>query len=305
MSLRVLALLGCLLACWAKPAAASSDDPHVLVLGRISDDPKSHYEQLKPLLDYIVPRMADLGVRKGEILMARNLQQMGSYLRRGRVDWVSETSASGMWLEARAGATPLLLTERFGRDTYHTVFFARRGSGIAGIDGMRGHSIAFQNTSSTTAYFVPAMELLRRGLPLTLLLSPRDTPGRGDVGYLFAGSERNIATWVQKGLVDVGAVSSIDWANPQLVTPTFRPDLEVIGTSPEYPRALEMVRDSLDARIRERLRKLLLEAASDPDARVALAQYFHTTGFAPIDAGTMRSLRELQRGVLQVKDQVE
>ena len=66
MSLRVLALLGCLLACWAKPAAASSDDPHVLVLGRISDDPRHHYEQLKPLLDYIVPRMADLGIRKNE-----------------------------------------------------------------------------------------------------------------------------------------------------------------------------------------------------------------------------------------------
>jgi phosphonate transport system substrate-binding protein len=305
MSLRVLALLGCLLACWAKPAAASSDDPHVLVLGRISDDPKSHYEQLKPLLDYIVPRMADLGIRKGEILMAQNLQQMGSYLRRGRVDWVSETSASGMWLDARAGAVPLLLTERFGYGTYHTVFFARRDAGIHGIDGLRGHSIAFQNTSSTTAYFVPAMQLLERGESLTLLLSPRDKPDRSTVGYLFAGSERNIATWVQKGLVDVGAVSSIDWDNPQLVTPTFRPDLEVIGTSPEYPRALEMVRDSLDARIRERLRKLLLEAASDPDARVALAQYFHTTGFAPIDAGTMRSLRELQRGVLQVKDQVE
>ena len=298
-------MLGCLLACWAKPAAASSDDPQVLVLGRISDDPKAHYEQLKPLLDYVVPRMRDVGITEGRILMARDAQQMASYLRRGRVDWVSETSASGMWLEARADATPLLLTERFGRNTYHTVFFARRDSGIDGIDGMRGHSIAFQNTSSTTAYFVPAMQLLQRDLPLTLLLSPRDRPGRNDVGYLFAGSERNIVTWVQKGLVDVGAVSSMDWDNPQLVTPTFRPDLQIIGTSPEYPRALEMVRGSLDQRIRERLRKLLLEAASDPDASIALAQYFHTTGFAPIDAGTMRSLRELQRGVLQVKDEVE
>lgn len=305
MSFRTIALLGCLLACWAKPAFASSDDPHVLVLGRISDDPKHHYEQLKPLLDYIVPRMADLGIQKGEILMARNLQQMGSYLRRGRVDWVSETSASGMWLEARAGATPLLLTERFGRDTYRTVFFARRGSGISGIDAMRGHSIAFQNTSSTTAYFVPAMELLQRDLPLTLLLSPRDKPGLNDVGYLFAGSERNIVTWVQKGLVDVGAVSSIDWDNPRLVTPAFRPDLEVIDTSREYPRALEMVRGSLDARIRERLRTLLLEAAGDPDAGDALAQYFQTSGFAPIDADSMRALHKLQRGVLRVKDEVE
>ena len=305
MSFRVLALLGCLLACWAQPAVASSDDPQVLVLGRISDDPKHHYEQLKPLLDYIVPRMADLGIRRGEILMARNLQQMGSYLRRGRVDWVSETSASGMWLEARAGAKPLLLTERFGRDTYHTVFFVRRDSGIDGLEHLRGHSIAFQNTSSTTAYFIPATQLLQRGLPLTLLLSPRDKPGTEDVGYLFAGSERNIVTWVQKGLVDVGGVSDIDWANPQLVPPSFRPDLEVIGTTPDYPRALEMVRGSLDARIRERLRTLLLEAARDPDAGTALAQYFQTSGFAPIDADSERALRELQRGVLLVKDEVE
>lgn len=305
MHFRVLALLGCLLACWAKPAMASSDDPHVLVLGRISDDPKIHYEQLKPLLDYIVPRMADLGIEKGEILMARNLQQMGSYLRRGRVDWVSETSASGMWLEARAGAMPLLLTERFGHGAYRTVFFARRDSGIPGIDALRGHSIAFQNASSTTAYFVPAMQLLDRGESLTLLLSPRDKPDRGTVGYLFAGSERNIATWVQKGLVDVGAISNTDWDNPQLVPPAFRPDLEVIGTTPAYPRALEMVRGDLDARIRERLRQLLLDAANDPEAGTALAQYFHTTGFVPVDPASRDNLRQLQKGVLRVKDQVE
>ena len=48
------------------PAAAQSPPPpppppgepqSVLVLGRISDDPKQHYEALRPLLDYVVPRM--------------------------------------------------------------------------------------------------------------------------------------------------------------------------------------------------------------------------------------------------------
>lgn len=36
-------------------AAAADGQRHILVLGRISDDPKIHYEQLKPLLDYVVP----------------------------------------------------------------------------------------------------------------------------------------------------------------------------------------------------------------------------------------------------------
>lgn len=55
----------------------------VLVLGRISDDPKAHYEQLQPLLDYVVARMHDVGIKEGRILMARDPQQMASYLRRG------------------------------------------------------------------------------------------------------------------------------------------------------------------------------------------------------------------------------
>jgi phosphonate transport system substrate-binding protein len=72
----------------------------VLVLGRISDDPKAHYEQLKALLDYVVPRMKDVGIREGRILMAKDAQQMGSYLRRGRVDWVTETAGTGMMLNS-------------------------------------------------------------------------------------------------------------------------------------------------------------------------------------------------------------
>ena len=96
------ALLWMLLAPAQSPAQEAGQ--HVLVLGRISDDPKAHYEQLKPLLDYVVPKLADVGIREGRILMARDAQQMASYLRRGRVDWVTETSGTGMQLARRAGA---------------------------------------------------------------------------------------------------------------------------------------------------------------------------------------------------------
>ena len=77
-----------------QPVAVEAVDRSVLVLGRISDDPKSHYDQLKPLLDYVVPRMRDVGIVEGRILMAKDAQQMGSYLRRGGVDWVTETAGT-------------------------------------------------------------------------------------------------------------------------------------------------------------------------------------------------------------------
>ncbi len=298
-------LLGVLVALSPWSSARAVDDAHVLVLGRISDDPKTHYEQLKPLLDYVVPRMAGVGIREGRILMARDAQQMASYLRRGRVDWVTETSGTGVALEARAGAKLLLMTERDGVSHYRTVFFARRDSGITSLDQLRGHSVAFQNISSTSAYFVPASELLDRGMRLELLMSPMDKPATDTVGYVFARSELNIANWVHKRLVDVGVMSNIDWDNPQRVPPSYRSELQVLRSTPEYPRAVEVVRGDLDPKVEARLREVLIEAAQDPDARDALLRFFKTTRFLPIDAPSEQALAYLRQGVKRVRAEVE
>ena len=298
-------LLGVLAAWLPFAAARAADDGHVLILGRISDDPKTHYEQLKPLLDYVVPRMASVGIREGRILMARDAQQMASYLRRGRVDWVTETSGTGVALEARAGAKLLLLTERDGVGRYRTVYFARRDSGLTSLDQLRGRTIAFQNVSSTSAYFVPASELVEHGMRLELLMSPMDKPGDNGVGYVFARSELNIANWVHKRLVDVGVMSNIDWENPQRVPPTYRRELQVLHTTPEYPRAVELVRGDLDPKVEARLREVLLQASQDPDARDALLRFFKTTRFMPADAASEHALKYLREGVARVRAEVE
>ena len=284
------------------PAAA---EPGVLVLGRISDDPAAHYDQLKQLLDYVVPRMSGVGIREGRVLMARDSRQMESYLRRGRVDWVTETSGSAMALQTRAGARPLLLTERNGVETYHTVFIARRDSGITSLDDLRGRSIAFQNPTSTSAYFVPAMSLIDRGLDMEILLSPTDRPAEGSVGYLFARSELNISTWVHKGLVDAGAFSNLDWDGVQGMPESYRRDLVVFHATGAFPRGVEMVRTDLDPAVSARLREVLAAAGNDPAASEALQRFFGTTRFLPIDADTGRALELLRAGVSNVGEVIE
>lgn len=303
--IRLLASLLSLFAASAMVPAAAADDPHVLVLGRISDDPSADYEQLRPLLDYVVPRMADVGIREGRILMARNVQQMSSYVRRGRVDWVTANAATGMLLQARANARPLLLTQRNGVSRDRSVFFVRRDSGVTSLEDLRGRSVAFQDASSTSGYFVPSMQLLQHGMSLQILLSPMDRPAEGAVGYVFARSELNIATWVHKRLVDAGTMSHLDWNNPQRIPPSYRGDFKAIGESPEYPDALELVRGNLDTKARVRLREVLIAAGDDPDAREALLQFFGTTRFLPIDPAAAATLRNLRAGVLRVRAEVE
>jgi phosphonate transport system substrate-binding protein len=274
------------------------------VLGCVSDDPKTDYEQLKPLLDYIVPRMADVGIRQGRVLMARDIQQMGSYLRRGRVDWVTGSVATGLQLQSRTDAIPLLLSEREGLSHDHTVFFVRRESTIAGLGDLRGHSIVLKDALSPT-YFIPAMQVLEQGMNLQRLLSPMDHPDGRSVGFVLGGSERNITTWVNRGLVDGGAMDQAVLDDPHRTPAALRRNFRIIATSAEYPLALEVARSDLDARVRARLHDLLLAAANDPDAREALLQFSGTTRFLPIDAANAAALARLRAGIARVRAEVE
>lgn len=277
----------------------------VLVLGRISDDPRRHYEQLQPLLDYVVPRMASVGIREGRVLMARDPQQMMSYLRRGKVDWVTETPGTGLLMADRAGAKVLLLTERAGSREYRSVIFTRRDSGVTRLEQLLGHTIAFQSPSSTSAYLVPAMALRERGLPMSLMVSPQEEADPGSVGYVFANTDTNLAAWVHKGLVDAGGFSDQDWASLQRASEAFRRDLVILHTTEPVPRAMELVSGAVEPAVAERLRQVLLGASADPQAREALRQFFRTTGFYESDAATDLALDELRRKARDVREALE
>lgn len=286
-------------------AAGLRAQSEVLVLGRVSDNPAAHYDRLRPLLDYVVERMADLGIREGRILMAPDTAAMASYLRQGQVDWVTETAGATLGLMDRGNAEPLALSWRGGEQRYYSVFVARRDSGIASLDDLEGRTIAFQHPNSTSAYLVPAGVLLERGLSLAGLLSPLDRPEPGQVGYAFTGDEANSVAWVHKRLVDVAAISNQNVGDLVEPVPRYRADLHIIGRSPDYPRALELVRGDLPEPIRQRLLQLLLESGDDPAARAALASFFRTDRFTPFTPETARQLERLGPMVARVRRELQ
>ena len=289
----------------AAPGIATDSRAGELVLGRVSDNHKVDYERLRAMLDYVVPRMAAAGIIEGRVLMARDSQQMISYLKRGKVDWVTETAGSAMTLQDRAGARLLLAAERAGTNAYQSVFFSRRDAGIATLEDLRGRSIAFQSGASTSSYFLPASELLHAGLPLAILASPSDRPANGMVGFVFARSELNISAWVHKGLVDAGAFSDQDWRNLERLPESYRDDLVVFHRTEFVPRALELVRGDIDPAIEARLRDVLVGAGSDPAAAQALRSYYQSTAFLELNEPMRAALATLRAGVARIRAEVE
>ncbi len=292
-------LVGLWLGCQSVPAMAQqvTDRSHTLVIGKVSDNPRKHYGQLKPMVDYAVAHMADLGITQGRVLMARDNRQMIEYLRDGRVDWVTETVFSAQIYAQQAGAELVLKKWKKGAPSYHSVIFVRKDAGIATLADLEGHSIAFEDPGSTSAYFLPASVLKGQGLTLTRLDSPRQPVPAGTVGFAFSGEEVNTATWVYKGLVQAGAFSNMDWDKYAHLSEQAWSELKVIHRTRDYPRAVELVRAGLDPAVKMRLVAVLLNASNDPDAASVLKRYQKTTRFERFDKTDRDALKQAREMV--------
>ena len=275
---------------WCANAGAGT-----LVIGRVSDNPRKHYKTLKPILDYVVSHLKDLGITKGSVVLAKNKEEMIKLLKEGKVDWVTKGAFQAILYSREAGAEIILRRWRKGVPTYYTVIFTRKDSGINSLNDLKGKKIAFEDPGSTSAYFVPVAVLRRAGLELVELSSPREKSPADKVGYAFAGGELNISTWVYKGLTDAGAYHNQNWEDPKDNPDAMKKDLEIVYRSKPLPRMIEVVRGDLDPRIKRRIKEVLLKAHEDPAAQEALKSYAKTAKFDEFKGEAKKGLEEARR----------
>ncbi|MFQ6034936.1 MAG: phosphate/phosphite/phosphonate ABC transporter substrate-binding protein [Sedimentisphaerales bacterium] len=281
-----------------------STQKDTLVIGRVSDNPKKHYQQLKPIVDYVVAHLKDVGITQGEVLMANDNQQMIQWLKDAKIDWVTEGIFSSIIFSEETGAEIMLRRWKKGAPTYYTIFFTKKDSDIGTLRDLKGKKIAFEDPGSTSAYFLPVAVLKREGLRLQELSSPRERPLAEKVGYAFAGGELNISTWVYKGLVDAGVQNNLDWQDPQITPEIFKKDFKIIYRSKPLPRMVELIRKDLNPKIKERIKQILLKAHNDPEAKEALKTYSKTEKFDEFEGETKEGLQQARRILEYIREEL-
>ena len=290
-NLSTVAILGLVIALWSSLARA---DGKTLVIGRVSDDPNKTYAQLKPMVDYVVSNLHDLGFTNSSVVIAKNPKEMVSLLKQRKIDWVQKGVFQALMYEQQAGMQIMLRSWREGVPDYYSVIFTRTDSGIGSIMNLKGKKIAFQDAGSTSSFFTPAAILLKAGLDLVELESPRQKVPLNKLGYAFAGDEISITTWVHRGIMDAGAYHNQDWDNPTHNPESMRKDLKIIYKSEKLPRMLELIRKDLDPVVKQRIKEILLRAHEDPAAKDALLHYGPKT--AKFDELTGDAKAELAEG---------
>ncbi len=303
----IVALIAAVMA-WCGPGVgvvAAETEGRTLVIGKVSSNPKKHYRYLKPMADYMVERMGDLGYTDSDVLMAKDFKQLARYMRQGKVDWVTESPFPGARLHRDAGAEYIARKWKKGVAEYHSVMFARKDSGITSIEDLKGKVIAFQDRDSSTACYLPAGMILDAGIEMVELGSPRDQPGPDQVGYIFADEEINQSTWVQKGIVAAGAFSSTDWTEDDRNPPAFREELAVFDRSDSIPRAVELVRSDLPVEVKDRLTEILMVIHNDETAKGILHSYQKANKFDRMDDQIRAELEYIERLIDLVDDNLD
>jgi phosphonate transport system substrate-binding protein len=244
-----------------------------LTIGRVSNDPEKTHHQLKPILDYVVDKLHDVGVVDGAILIAKDQNEMIGYLKQGKVDWVQKGVFDALVYQKDAGAEIVLRSWREQVPSYYSIIFSRKDSSVGSLKDLVGKKIAFQDNGSTSAFFVPSAVLRKAGYELVALSSPREKVPAGKIGYVFAGKELSITTWVHRALADAGAYHNQNWDKPTDNPEGMKKDLRIIYQGKPMPRMIEIFSKDFDPKVKTKLKQILLHAHEDPAAKDALKAY--------------------------------
>ena len=278
-------------------AATSASGKHegVLVIGRVSNNPRKDYPALKPLGDYLAGRLASAGIGEARVRFVGSAEEMTELLRDGEVDVAFDTVFPALTYSSGADAKLLLREWRDGAPIYRSILFKRKDTPIHDLADLVGRTLAFERPGSTSGYFVPKAELMAAGLQLRELKAPKEPPPPGSVGYVFAGSENNLVVWVHRGLVAAGAFSDIDWEQSEDMPPELKDDFEIFYHSAPLPRALVVVRPGLPPLLEEQIKQAFLAADTDAVGMAALkarkvTRYDELTGEAAAGVEAARRL---------------
>ena len=252
--------------------------------------PERVADHFRPLVEYAARKLAPTGEIKSIVKVAANTDQLIELVERAQVDFYLE-SPFPTYLINRTGTGRLLLRRwKGGVSEYRGVLFTSKASRITGLEDLRGKMIAFEDPGSTSGYFLPKLLLFEKRFRV---VEKPDLAAKilgGEIGYIFASSQKSVVKLVREEKVAAGAISNEDYAS---LDETSKAQLSMLAESGSVPRHLVSVRRNLPEAVIKRLTEILLSMHQDDEGQKILRQTDGTTKFDTLPGGEEAFRRKL------------
>jgi phosphonate transport system substrate-binding protein len=218
----------------------------------------------------------------GKVVIVPTPLQMAKVLEEKNIDFYMESPYPTYLINKQGAAVLLLRRWKSGMAEYRGLIFSRKGSHTDRLEQLRGKMIAFEDSGSTSGYFLPKVLLLKKGFRLSEKPTPDAKVDPKEIGYVFATPDINVAGLVLSSRVAAGAFSNDDYG---ALDEERKAKITILAETDLFPRHLVSVRKDLTPKVRNRLKEILLSMHQDQEGRTIMRQIDNTTRFDLLPGG--------------------
>jgi phosphonate transport system substrate-binding protein len=254
-------------------ARAQGTDPKTLRVALLPDENAStiiqNAQPLKAHLERVVGRPVDL-------IVTTDYSSMIEATRFGRIDVAYFGPLSYVLARSKADIEAFAVGVSRGSPTYTSVVIVPAASTLKGIAELKGRTVAYGDTASTSSHLVPRAMLQDAGLVANT-----------DYKTVYVGAHDAVARSVETGKVDAGALSRPIFDSLVKAGKIDGTKVRVLAETkaiPNYPMAMQ---SKLAPELKAKIRGAFLDL-KDPD----LLRSFRAEGFAATDDRAYDVLRD-------------
>ena len=263
----------------------------VLVIGDISDNPAKKIIRYQPMADYLANHLSEFGIGRGEVKVAADIETMIDWMKSGQVDIYFDSLYPAMIVSDRTEAQPILRRWKKGQAEYYSVLFAMKSSKIKNLEDLQGNTIAFEETYSTSGYFLPIVKLIEAEFKVIQQASADTSVEQDRIGYVLSEDDENTIQWVIDGRVEAGAVDNNTF---QEIPEASRAEINILAETETVPRQIVLVRKGLEPNVVETIKSTLLKMEQTEEGKEILNKFEQTTKFDDFPTETsIEKIRQL------------
>lgn len=181
------------------------------------------------------------------------------------------------------GLELLVAPDAYGASVYHSYIIVNKDSPIQSFAELRGKRFAFTDPLSNSGKLVPTF----------MLAKINETPDSFFKSYDFSRSHDNSIKAVADNLVDGAAVDSLIWQYLDRTNNKHTSKTRIVEKSPPFGIPPVVVTRSMDPALKEKLRQIFLNTASDPKGREILDKMM-IDRFVAVEDRHYDSVREMK-----------